>query len=83
MRLVNAWVVTLAAVSGSAVNGFQLSSMPRMTSSMQVSATMDPVTETSAPNGSMSYAEVNKLAYRGLQKQCKSMVGSSEKQIIL
>jgi pentatricopeptide repeat protein len=73
MRLVNAWVVTLAAVSGSAVNGFQLSSMPRMTSSMQVSATMDPVTETSAPNGSMSYAEVNKLAYRGLQKQCKSL----------
>lgn len=76
MRLTNAWVLVLAAASGA--NGFQLTSTPapRIASSMQVSATMNEVAEsTSSPNGSssMTYADVNKLAFRALQKECKAL----------
>lgn len=76
MRLVNAWVLTLAAVSGSVVNGFQLSpGAPRISSSIHL-ATMDEVAEAEAPSiplGSMTYADVNQLAYRALQKECKTL----------
>lgn len=81
MRLVHAWVLVLAAACGSAVNGFQITSAPRMSLSMQVSATLDKTAEvavaeeTSAPNGSssMTYADINNLAFRALQKECKSV----------
>ena len=82
MRLVHAWVLVLAAACGSAVNGFQITSAPRMSLSMQVSATVDKTAEvavaeeTSAPNGSsisMTYADINNLAFRALQKECKSV----------
>lgn len=76
MRLTNAWVLVLAAASGA--NAFQLTATPapRISSSMQVSATMNEVAEStsSSPNGSsMTYADVNKLAFRALQKECKAL----------
>ena len=77
MRLTNACVLAIAAASGSVVHGFQLTSnAPRISSSMQVSATIDEaVTETPSPIGSssMSYADVNKLAFRALQRESKSL----------
>mmetsp|Transcript_47895 Transcript_47895/g.101776 ORF Transcript_47895/g.101776 Transcript_47895/m.101776 type:complete len:723 (-) Transcript_47895:168-2336(-) len=78
MRLTNACcVLAIAAAGGSTVHGFQLASSPRACSSMKVSATMnvdEVAAETTSPNGSsMTYAEVNKLAFRALQKECKSL----------
>mmetsp|Transcript_1620 Transcript_1620/g.2771 ORF Transcript_1620/g.2771 Transcript_1620/m.2771 type:complete len:722 (+) Transcript_1620:74-2239(+) len=77
MRLTNACVLAIAAASGSAVHGFQLAPAPRIASSMQVSATMDPVVTETSPtdesNSSMTFAEINKLAYRALQRECKSL----------
>jgi len=79
MKLSNTWALALAVTgASSAVNGFQLStSSPRMvSSSMQVSATMDSaVAETTTGGfvGTMTYADVNKLAYRALQRECKAL----------
>lgn len=76
MRLSNAWVLVLAAASGSSVSGFQLAANPRIGSTMKVSATINEVDEAiSSTNGSgsMSYADVNKLAFRALQRECKSL----------
>lgn len=76
MRLSNAWVLVLAAASGSSVCSFQLAANPRIGSTMKVSATINEVDEAIAStNGSssMSYADVNKLAFRALQRECKSL----------
>ena len=74
MRLTHAWFLALAATSGSAVRGFQLSNSPRVGSSMRVSATVNEVSEaTTSPNGAMTYADVNNLAFRALQRECKSL----------
>jgi len=76
MRLSNAWVLVLAAASGSSVCSFQLAANPRIVSTMKVSATINEVDEAIAStNGSssMSYADVNKLAFRALQRECKSL----------
>ena len=79
MRLTTAWVLVLAAASGA--HGFQLSassSSPRLASSkMQVSMVATEVeaesSPSTSPNGTMTYADVNKLAYRALQKECKAL----------
>ena len=71
------------------VSGFQLSrsylSSPRVaSSSIKVAATSDAVAEAASPptsttpnnnNGehSMTYADINALAFRALQRQCKSL----------
>ena len=82
-------VLAAATSSSSIVSGFQLSrsylSSPRVaSSSIKVAATSDAVAETttspptSTPtnnNGehSMTYADINALAFRALQRQCKSL----------
>lgn len=82
MRLANARVLLLAAAGGaSAVAGFQLAppSPLRVSSLVHASAVANEAAlaeSTSSPNGSggaMTYADVNKLAFRALQKECKSL----------
>lgn len=82
MRLTNTWALALAVSSATSVNGFQLSaSSPRVvSSSMRVSATMDETAaataleaETARIIGMMSFADINKLAYRSLQRECKAL----------
>mmetsp|Transcript_6627 Transcript_6627/g.15004 ORF Transcript_6627/g.15004 Transcript_6627/m.15004 type:complete len:723 (-) Transcript_6627:471-2639(-) len=78
MRLTNAWALALAVASVSTVNGFQSSaSSPRvMNSSMRVSATMDEAAIAEARAiavNAMSFADVNKLTYRRLQRECKTL----------
>lgn len=87
MRLASkAWVLSLVA-SGSVsfVHGFQLSLTPRGTSSIQATAatTMNEASvsasssthenTTAAPRHDMTYAEVNRLAFRALQRECKAL----------
>ncbi|KAL7539658.1 hypothetical protein ACHAXR_009486, partial [Thalassiosira sp. AJA248-18] len=76
MRLTNAWVLVLAAASSGSisVNGFQMpTSSSRISSSMQVAATIEVAEETTSSSPSMTFQEVNKLAFRGLQKECKTL----------
>jgi len=76
MRITNACILAVAVASGSApgVMGFQLpASSQRIGSSIRVSATMDEVATAEAVSGDMSYADVNKLAFRALQKECKAL----------
>lgn len=77
MRLSTAWVITFAAGSSFYVEGFQFSKpitsrcapYVATTSSMSVAAAVDEAVGTT----SMSYDEVNKLAFRALQRECKAL----------
>ena len=82
-------VLAAATSSSPIVSGFQLSrssylSSPRVTtSSIKVAATSDAVAEAASPptstptnnndEHSMTYADINALAFRELQRQCKSL----------
>ena len=82
-------VLAAATSSSPIVSGFQLSrssylSSPRVTtSSIKVAATSDAVAEAASPptstptnnndEHSMTYADINALAFRALQRQCKSL----------
>lgn len=80
-----AWLLAVATVASVSipllVQGFQLSSTPRgfsiCRSSIQASSATT-LTETdsavaTAPRHDMSYAEVNHLAFRALQRECKAL----------
>ena len=75
MRLVTAWVL-ISSTTSLVVNGFQTSS-PLVTSARstsQSSTSKYVATATmSATSSAMSYDEVNKLAFRALQRQCKEL----------
>lgn len=76
MRLVTAWVL-ISSTTSLVVNGFQTSS-PLVTTSArstsQSSTSKYVATATmSATSSAMSYDEVNKLAFRALQRQCKEL----------
>ena len=73
MRLVTAWVL-ISSTTSLVVNGFQTSSPLITTSSSQSSSSKYVATATmSATSSAMSYDEVNKLAFRALQRQCKEL----------
>mmetsp|Transcript_24655 Transcript_24655/g.51163 ORF Transcript_24655/g.51163 Transcript_24655/m.51163 type:complete len:716 (-) Transcript_24655:157-2304(-) len=74
MRLSSAWVIAFATGSSFYVESFQFSSSrcaPYVTtsSSMSVAAAVDEAVGTT----SLSYDEVNKLAFRALQRECKAL----------
>lgn len=73
MRLVTAWVL-ISSTTSLVVNGFQTSSPLVTTSASQSSTSKYVATATmSATSSAMSYDEVNKLAFRALQRQCKEL----------
>jgi len=74
MRLITACVLISSSTSLVA-NGFQATSPPlSVRSSRQSTSSKSVAVATmSATSSSMSYDEVNKLAFRGLQSQCKEL----------
>lgn len=78
MRLTNAWLIALSSGSTLLVDAFQPSSQVftsastrtlGSSSSMKVAVAVDEAVETSS---SMTYDDVNKLAFRELQRECKA-----------
>ena len=76
MRLVTAWVL-ISSTTSLVVNGFQTSSplvtSARSTSQSSTSKYVVASASMSATSSAMSYDEVNKLAFRALQRQCKEL----------
>lgn len=87
MRLTNAWILAVATTATTSVHGFQTSSSQRVatTTSLQVTKDADleslykvssssaTMTTNGATNGAMTYTDINSLAFRALQKQCKEL----------
>lgn len=87
MRLTNAWILAVATTATTSVHGFQTSSSQRVatTTSLQVTKDADleslykvssssaTTTTNGATNGAMTYTDINSLAFRALQKQCKEL----------
>ena len=75
MRLITAWVL-ISSTTSLVANGFQTSSplVSNVRSTFQSSTSKNVATATmSATSSAMSYDEVNKLAFRALQSQCKEL----------
>lgn len=80
MRLRNACVLALAARGATSVHGFQLAPSPsRASPSTKAAATAvgtvaDAETSSAdASGGITTFADVNQLAFRALQRECKSL----------